>query len=125
MVKRKTGKNKQAPVCEEKIINAETVSEVLKTLPKQEAIIDLSLVFKALSDPTRIKIIASLLQNELCVCDIAAVIGTTNSNISHQLRVLRNLKLVKFRKEGKVVYYSLDDHHVSQLMEVAFKHISE
>ncbi|MFO7928479.1 MAG: metalloregulator ArsR/SmtB family transcription factor, partial [Candidatus Humimicrobiaceae bacterium] len=81
--------------------------------------------FKALSDPTRIKIIASLLQNELCVCDIAAVIGTTNSNISHQLRVLRNLKLVKFRKEGKVVYYSLDDHHVSQLMEVAFKHISE
>lgn len=120
-----SSKNDGIELCVEKIIDKEKVAEVLKNLPEDETVINLSLVFQALSDPTRIKILASLLQHELCVCDIASVIGSTNSNISHQLRILRNLKLLKFRKEGKRVYYSLDDEHIKQLVKVAFEHISE
>jgi ArsR family transcriptional regulator len=118
-------KDNEIELCKERVIDKEKVAEVSKNLPGNESIINLSLVFQALSDPTRIKILSSLLQHELCVCDITSVIGSTNSNISHQLRILRNLKLIKFRKEGKIVYYSLDDIHIKKLMEVAFEHISE
>lgn len=118
-------KNNDVELCREKIIDKEKVAEALKNLPEEEYIINLSLVFQALSDPTRIKIVALLQQQELCVCSIASAIGSTNSNISHQLRILRNLKLLKFRREGKKVYYSLDDKHVKQLVEVAFEHVSE
>lgn len=82
--------------------------------------------FKAMSDPTRTKIIYALCQeNELCVNDIAAIIGTTNSAISHQLRTLRNMKLVKYNKVGRVTYYSLDDLHINNLFAEGLRHVEE
>jgi len=82
--------------------------------------------FKAMSDPTRTKIIYALCQeSELCVHDIAAIVGTTNSAISHQLRTLRNMKLVKYYKEGKVTFYSLDDIHINNLFAEGLRHVEE
>jgi ArsR family transcriptional regulator len=82
--------------------------------------------FKAMSDPTRTKIIYALSQeNELCVHDIAAIIGTTNSAISHQLRTLRNMKLVKYNKVGRITYYSLDDIHINNLFAEGLRHVEE
>src|SRR4030066_503045 len=82
--------------------------------------------FRAMSDPTRTKIIFALSQeNELCVSDIASIIGTTNSAISHQLRTLRNMKLVKYKKVGKGTYYSLDDIHINNLFAEGLRHVEE
>jgi len=82
--------------------------------------------FRAMSDPTRTKIIFALSQeNELCVSDIASIIGTTNSAISHQLRTLRNMKLVKYNKVGKVTYYSLDDIHINNLFAEGLRHVED
>ena len=87
-------------------------------------IIDLSQTFKALGDPTRLRIIDALSKSELCVCDIAEILGMSQSAISHQLRVLRNLRLIKYRKEGKLAIYSLDDDHVLQLFNQGLEHIN-
>lgn len=85
---------------------------------------DLAETFKALSDPTRTKIIYALCQeNELCVRDIASIIGATSSAISHQLRTLRNMKLVKYTKVGRIAFYSLDDIHINNLFAEGFRHI--
>jgi ArsR family transcriptional regulator len=82
--------------------------------------------FKAMSDPTRTKIIYALSQeDQLCVGDIAAIIGTSNSVISHQLRTLRNMKLVKYNKVGKMIYYSLDDLHINHLFAEGLRHVEE
>lgn len=82
--------------------------------------------FSAMSDPTRTKIIFALCQEkELCVCDIAAIIGTTNSSISHHLRTLRNMKLVKYNKVGKLTYYSLDDIHINNLFAEGLRHVED
>jgi len=87
---------------------------------------DLAETFMAMSDPTRTKIIYSLCQeNELCVRDIAAITGTTSSAISHQLRILRNMKLVKYNKIGKVIFYSLDDIHINNLFAEGLRHVRE
>ena len=86
---------------------------------------DIAEVFKVFGDTTRMKIISALLEAELCVGDIAEITNSTQSAISHQLRVLKQAKLVKFRKEGKIVYYSLDDEHVSEMYEMAKRHIEE
>ncbi|NLJ42914.1 MAG: helix-turn-helix transcriptional regulator [Bacteroidales bacterium] len=87
---------------------------------------DLAETFKAMSDPTRTKIIYALCQEEeLCVHDIAMIIGTTNSAISHQLRTLRNMKLVRYNKVGKVTYYSLDDLHINNLFAEGIRHVDE
>ena len=83
----------------------------------------LAQIFGALSDPTRLRLVSALSEGELCVCDLAAVLGMTQSAVSHQLRLLRNLNLVRFRKEGRVVYYTLDDEHVRQLFERGLEHI--
>lgn len=85
----------------------------------------LSETFRVLGDATRTKIIFSLSQEELCVCDIAHLLGTTKSAVSHQLRVLRNMKLVKYRKNGKIVYYSLDDKHIKNLFDEGIRHVKE
>lgn len=90
----------------------------------QERVIELSKIFKALGDPTRLRIIDSLSKEELCVCEIAELLNMNQSAISHQLRVLRNLRLVKYRKEGKSAVYSLDDDHVLQLFNQGLEHIN-
>ena len=103
--------------------NENIVNKVKKELLNDEIIVELSAIFKALSDPTRLKIINALSNSELCVCDIAAILNMSQSAISHQLRILRNLRLVKYRKEGKSAIYSLDDDHILQLFNQGLEHV--
>lgn len=112
-------------LCEITIIHEDVVKEVKKIMPEDDEIYDLAEFFKVFADSTRMKIIYALMENELCVCDLANIVNTTQSAISHQLKILRQSKLVKFRKEGKVVYYSLDDEHISQIVKKGREHIEE
>ena len=112
-------------VCSVTAIDLKKVSAVQKQLPGEEEIRALAETFKVLGDSTRIRIVMALALQELCVCDLAALINLSVSAISHQLRLLRNLKLVKFRKEGKMVYYSLDDEHIGNLIIQAREHVNE
>ncbi len=107
------------------VLHEDVVNEVKKKIPEDGLIYDLAEFFKVFADSTRMKIIYALMENELCVCDIATIVQTTQSAISHQLRLLKQAKLVKFRKEGKVVYYSLDDDHISQIVKKGREHIEE
>jgi ArsR family transcriptional regulator len=102
------------------------VKSVKRKMKSERFFHSLAETFKAMSDPTRTKIIYSLCQEkELCVHDIAAIIGSTNSAISHQLRTLRNMKLVKYNKVGKIAYYSLDDIHINNLFAEGLRHVEE
>ena len=112
-------------VCEITVIHEDTVKKVKSIIPEDDLIYDLAEFFKVFADSTRMKIIYALIGNELCVCDIANIVGTTQSAISHQLRILKQSKLVKFRKQGKVVYYSLDDEHIEQIVKKGREHIEE
>ena len=87
--------------------------------------IEVAELFKIFGDSTRIKILNLLLEEELCVCDIANIVGTTQSAISHQLRLLKQSKLVKFRRDGKTIFYSLDDEHIEQIVKKGSEHIEE
>ncbi|MFD2925630.1 ArsR/SmtB family transcription factor [Halobacillus naozhouensis] len=94
--------------------------------PQMEKVQGVELIFKALSDATRLKIAYALtLDEELCVCDVANIIGSTKATASHHLRLLRNMRLAKYRKEGKLVFYSLADEHVHQLVSIAMIHSKE
>ncbi len=107
-------------------IEKEKVRSVKKKMKSERFFHYLAETFRAMSDPTRTKIIFALCEeNELCVRDIAAIIGTTNSAISHQLRTLRNLRLVKYNKVGKVAYYSLDDMHINNLFAEGLRHVED
>lgn len=103
----------------------EDVNKIKKMMPSDDLLFDIAEVFKVFGDTTRMKIISALLEAELCVGDIAEITNSTQSAISHQLRVLKQAKLVKYRKDGQIVYYSLDDEHVSKMYELAKKHIEE
>ena len=94
-------------------------------MPEDELIFDLAEFFKVFADSTRMKILWALHESELCVCDIAVVLDMTKSAVSHQLKYLRDANLVKFRKEGKIVYYSLSDNHVKKIFEMALEHLEE
>ena len=114
---------KETLVCEYTVIHQEVIDKI--KLPEEEVLYDLGDFFKILGDSTRIKILSALFQSEMCVCDIAALLGITQSAISHQLRVLKQGRLVKHRKDGKVVYYSLDDDHIKHIVDQGLTHISE
>ncbi|MDI3533801.1 MAG: ArsR family transcriptional regulator, lead/cadmium/zinc/bismuth-responsive transcriptional [Thermosediminibacterales bacterium] len=109
--------------CEVICVNSEVVEKVKQNMPDTDELQKLSAVFKALGDPTRIKILHCLKQEEMCVCNISAILEMTQSAVSHQLRVLRNLRIVKYRKEGKMVYYSLDDDHIFSILDEGLNHI--
>lgn len=109
--------------CEVFCFNEEAVQKVKSQLLPLDKLFRLAETFKTMGDPTRISIIQSLSLQELCVCDLATVLEMTQSSVSHQLRILRNLKLVKFRKEGKMVYYSLDDEHIINLFREGLEHV--
>lgn len=109
--------------CEEFKVNVKKIKEVKDLMIEANEAIVLSEVFKVLGDPTRIKIIYALSKCDMCVCDIAEVLGMNQSAISHQLRLMRNLRLVKYRKEGKSVIYSLSDEHILQLFNQGMEHI--
>lgn len=117
----KSGVSKQVQYVQEGKVKA-----VKKKMKSEKFFHYLAETFKAMSDPTRTKIIYSLcLEKELCVRDIAAIIGSTSSAISHQLRTLRNMKLVRYDKVGKVAYYSLDDKHINNLFDEGLRHVEE
>lgn len=103
----------------------ETVASVRELMPKEELLYDLAELYKIFGDTTRIKILFALYEGEMCVCGIAELLGMTQSAISHQLRVLKQSKLVKFRKEGKTVYYSLSDDHIFGILGLGLEHITE
>lgn len=105
------------------IVNKEVVEKVVNNLPKEEVLYDVAELFKVFGDSTRIKIICALLESEMCVYDLAAALNMTQSAISHQLRILKGTKLVKNRRDGKLMYYSLDDDHVKQIFDAGYKHI--
>ncbi len=111
--------------CDCNIIHEDLIEKVRGVLPNPENLSLLADFFKVFGDPTRIKILSSLAESEMCVCDIAYLLNMTQSAISHQLRVLKQARLVKNRKEGKVVYYSLDDDHVKQIIDQGLVHIGE
>jgi len=115
--------SKLGPRCEVTAIHADVVAKVQAAMPGEEDLVNLADFFKVFGDTTRMKILYALFQAEMCVCDIAYLLGMSQSAISHQLRVLKQAKLVKFRKEGRVVYYSLDDEHVQAIVEQGYKHI--
>ncbi len=112
-------------VCQTKCINPEKIVRTRETMCAGKDLIGLAEIFKLLGDFTRVRILQALSIEELCVCDISALLDLTQSAVSHQLRLLRAAKLVKFRKEGKIVYYSLDDDHVSNLFDQGLKHVKE
>lgn len=111
--------------CDCNEIHEDIVKQAKDVMPEEEMLYDLAELFKVFGDTTRVKILYALFSNEMCVCDIADLLGMTHSAISHQLRVLKQARLVKFRKEGKVVYYSLDDNHISQIFDCGLNHIQE
>ncbi|MDD6160178.1 MAG: metalloregulator ArsR/SmtB family transcription factor [Oscillospiraceae bacterium] len=106
-------------------VHQDTVDRVLSEMPGDERLYDLAELFKVFGDSTRIKILYALFEAEMCVCDIAQLLGLTQSAVSHQLRVLKNARLVKPRREGKTVFYSLDDDHVRGMIEQGMEHIEE
>ncbi|MGG0185863.1 ArsR/SmtB family transcription factor [Bacillus rhizoplanae] len=111
--------------CLQNVIHQEIVEQVQQTIPQDDSLSQVAELFKVLGDRTRTRILHVLFEAELCVCDLAYLLGMTQSSISHQLRVLKQAKLVKNRKEGKVVYYSLADDHVIRIFEQAFEHVNE
>jgi ArsR family transcriptional regulator, lead/cadmium/zinc/bismuth-responsive transcriptional repressor len=113
------------PLCDIVCVNEEKVAAVSKAMQPKETILRLAATFKVLGDPTRTKVILALLKGELCVCDLASVANVSQSAISHQLRVLRNLNLVTYRKDGRIAYYSLNDNHIKVLLKAGLEHIKE
>ena len=111
--------------CDCEVLHEEVVTEVKKSMADDETVADISDFFRIFGDSTRIKILWALDKSELCVCDIAALISMTKSAVSHQLKVLRDARLVKSRREGKVVFYSLADDHVKDIFEKAVEHLDE
>jgi len=111
--------------CDIVYVDETKVRSVAKKLADGGHLLQLADTFKLLGDPTRLKIIMALTEEELCVCDLASLLGVTRSAVSHQLRLLRNLRLVKFRRAGKIVYYSIDDEHISKLIKAGLEHVRE
>ncbi len=121
-----TNKNTKQIVQNEYLaVHEDVVKEVLKVLPNDETLYDLAELFKMFGDSTRIKILYTLFDNELCVGDIAQLLNLTQSSVSHQLRILKDSKLVKFRREGKIIFYSLADEHVRLIIGTGMEHIEE
>ena len=111
--------------CSCNVIHKEVVENVKNKLPKEETLYDLAELFKVFGDSTRIKIICSLFESEMCVCDLSVLLNISQPAISPQLRVLKSARLVKFRRAGKVIYYSLDDEHIKQIFDAGLHHITE
>lgn len=111
-------------VCDCNIIHEDRVSNVKKNIPNEYTFNDLADLFKLIGDTTRCKILFTLDNNEMCVCDIANVLSMTKSAVSHQLATLRRSGVVKCRKSGKEVYYTLDDEHITKLFAIGLEHIS-
>ena len=119
------GKNEEVECCSEEVVHEDLLKIVNDTIPEETELYDLAELFKVFGDSTRIKILYALFEAELCVCDMAQLLGLTQTAVSHQLRVLKNNKLVKFRREGKNIFYSLSDNHVRSILGQGMEHVSE
>lgn len=115
----------KSAVCDCDVIHADIVEKVSGHMPDEEKLYDLADFFKMFGDSTRIKILWALDSEEMCVCDLAVLLNMTKSAISHQLKTLRQEKLVKYRREGKNAFYSLQDEHVKNLLEIGLEHLEE
>lgn len=111
--------------CEYMHAHEEVIGRVNATMPEGEILYDLAELFKIFGDSTRIKILYVLFEAEMCVCDLAQLLGMTQSAISHQLRALKQSKLVKYRRDGKTVFYSLADNHVRSIIDQGMEHVAE
>ena len=112
-------------ICDEAFAHEDVVFGVRDRMPPEDELLDLAELFKVFGDTTRIKILYVLFESELCVCDIAETLGISQSAISHQLRIIKSARLVKSRREGKTVYYSLADDHVTTIIGMAKEHLEE
>ena len=119
------GTQQVSDACEIEFIDERKVKSVRRAMKSDEAVGALAETFKILGDPTRIRIAFALAREELCVCDISNLLGVSQSAVSHSLRALRQMKLVRFRKEGKIAYYTLDDEHIAHLLDEGFRHVEE
>lgn len=115
----------QEDICEVNCVHPEAVAQARATLPEGRDVDTASAFLKLVGDPTRLKILSALNARELCVCDLAAVVNLSESAVSHQLRLLRDGRVVAFRKSGRVAYYRLLDHHVTMLIDGALEHARE
>jgi len=111
--------------CQVRVIHLDRVERALKESHSEKELDRLSSIYKVLGDPNRLKIVMALKNVEMCVCDLAAFLGLTESAVSHQLRRFKDLALVKSRREGQVIYYSLDDAHVAALLNTGLEHVTE
>lgn len=111
--------------CDNNYVHTDAVDKVRKQLPKEDLLYDTAELFKIFGDSTRIRILTVLLNAELCVCDVCNLLLMTKSAVSHQLRILRQAKLVKCRRQGKEVYYTLADDHVAKIIDIALEHLCE
>ncbi len=116
---------REGEVCEVRCINPSRVRALAKSVPSDDVLVELSDVFQVMSDPNRLKILHCLSQAEVCVCDLSAVLGLSTSAVSHQLRMLRAMRLIRPRREGRMIYYSLHDEHIAKLMRMALEHERE
>ncbi len=112
-------------VCQDIVIHKDVVEKVKKDMIDEESIYQMSNLFKMFADETRCKILSALAVSEMCVCDLAVLLKVSHSAVSHQLSSLKKTRLVRSKKQGKVVYYSLDDEHITDLLSVALTHINE
>lgn len=117
--------NFNQPLCACTVIHENVINYVRERIPSSEAILELADFFKILSDSTRVRILYALSYAEMCVCDISVLLNMTQSAVSHQLRLLKQARLVKSRKDGKIVYYSLNDKHIKNVLSVGFDHLGE
>ena len=115
----------EIPVSENSVNHEDVLERVRKKMPNEDPIYEVSELFKVFGDSTRARIICALNIEEMCVCDLSALLNMTQSAISHQLRILKSSRLAKSRKQGKVVYYSLDDSHIGDIFAKAFEHVME
>lgn len=111
--------------CDAEVIHSDVVKEVSNRVFDKDDYIELASLFKLFGDGTRVQILHALEQHEMCVCDIASLLGLTKSAVSHQLKALRLANLVKFRRDAQTVYYTLADSHVKTLLDIGFEHINE
>lgn len=124
--RKRVNENFEEPgTCEFMHVHEDIVDKVIKVMPREQQLMDLAEFFKIFGDSTRIKILYVLSQSEMCVCDIANLLQMGQSAISHQLRVLKQMRLVSFRKEGKTVFYSLADDHIQTILAQGMEHIQE
>lgn len=111
--------------CEDRVVHLDLLDRVRAGMPDEDTLLNIAELFKVFGDSTRTRILSALSVDEMCVCDISALLNMSMSAVSHQLRILRQTKIVKSRRRGKEIVYSLDDEHISQLYKLALEHLSE